>query len=364
MSKLADPTNPGIRLALLAGGFLLVVAGLFFLVLKLLTSGQVATLNQRISGSALPVQTLPVAPTTTILVAGDIMISRNVAAKIETSRNPDLPFKQIIPLASGADIAFANLECPLSASTVPLGEGLVFRCLTRDAAGLQDAGFDVLGTANNHAFDQGRAGLDFTTQHLSSLGILAAGTGADFAQAHAAQILRRNGVSFGFLSYSYSARNDGGKTADPQIATTNNLDQLKQDILAAKAAADIVVVNMHAGIEYTREPTKDQEEFARAAIGAGADIVIGEHPHWIQPLEIYQGKPIFYSLGNFIFDQSWSVDTTEGLAVRFAFQGKTLRQAEMIPIKIENNCCARLADPREAQTILQKIHATSTVIRF
>ena len=93
-------------------------------------------------------------PTTTVLAVGDIMLSRNIGTKIEAASNPELPFEKIIPLVSGADIAFGNLECPLSDSAVRLREGLVFRCLVADAAGLQSAGFDILGTANNHSFDQ------------------------------------------------------------------------------------------------------------------------------------------------------------------------------------------------------------------
>ena len=332
-------------------------------------------------------------PTTTLLAVGDIMLSRNIGTKIEAARNPELPFEKIIPLVSEADIAFGNLECPLSDSAIRIREGLVFRCLIDDSAGLKSAGFDVLGTTNNHSFDQGRDALGFTAAYLKNVwGILAAGTGQNFDEAHTAQVISphlssptsgeelKEGVKFGFLAYSYSARNDGGKTADEQIATITDLRQLNIDVLNAKAQADVIIVSMHAGIEYVRDPNQEQTDFAHAAIDAGADIVIGHHPHWIQTIEIYSpspspdegragegsksGKPIFYSLGNFIFDQSWSVDTTEGLAVRFTFRGKELRQAELLPVIIENNCCPRLATETETQNILKKINATSSIISF
>ena len=316
-------------------------------------------------------------PTTTVLAVGDIMLSRNIGTKIEAAGNTDLPFEKIIPLVSEANIAFGNLECPLSDSTVRLRDGLVFRCLVADATGLKSAGFDILGTANNHSFDQGRNALDFTIDYLRNVwGILPVGTGQNFEEAHEAQVISphlssptsgeelKEGVKFGFLAYSYSARNDGGKTADEQIATITDLRQLNIDVLNAKAQADVIIVSMHAGIEYVRDPNQEQTDFAHAAIDAGADIVIGHHPHWIQTIEVYKEKPIFYSLGNFIFDQSWSVDTTEGLAVRFTFRGKELRQAELLPIIIENNCCPRPATETETQNILKKINATSSVISF
>ena|SRR3989338_4799234 len=320
-------------------------------------------------------------PVTTVLAVGDIMLSRNIGTKIETSGNPDLPFEKIIPLVSEANIAFGNLECPLSDSTVRLREGLVFRCLVEDATGLKSAGFDILGTANNHSFDQGRNALDFTVDYLQNVwGILPVGTGQNFDEAHTPQIIERNGIKFAFLAYSYSARNDGGNTADQQIATISDLNQLKIDIQQAKDRSEVIIVSMHAGIEYVRNPNQEQTDFAHAAIDAGADIVIGHHPHWIQTIEIYtpspspdegrvgegleKPKPIFYSLGNFIFDQSWSVDTTEGLAVRFTFKGKMLQQAELLPVIIENNCCPRPATETETQKILQKINAASSVISF
>ncbi|KKW29811.1 MAG: SH3 type 3 domain protein, partial [Parcubacteria group bacterium GW2011_GWA2_52_8] len=202
------------------------------------------------------------------------------------------------------------------------------------------------------------------------------GTGQNFEEAHEAQVISphlssptsgeelKEGVKFGFLAYSYSARNDGGNTADQQIATISDLNQLKIDIQQAKDRSEVIIVSMHAGIEYVRDPNQEQTDFAHAAIDAGADIVIGHHPHWIQTIEVYKEKPIFYSLGNFIFDQSWSVDTTEGLAVRFTFRGKELRQAELLPIIIENNCCPRPATETETQNILKKINATSSVISF
>src|SRR3989344_75533 len=304
-------------------------------------------------------------PTTTVLAVGDIMLSRNIGTKIEAAGNTDLPFEKIIPLVSETNIAFGNLECPLSDSTVRLREGLVFRCLVEDATGLKSAGFDILGTTNNHSFDQGRNALDFTVDYLQNVwGILPVGTGQNFDEAHTPQIIERNGIRFAFLAYSYSARNDGGNTADQQIATISDLNQLKIDIQQAKDRSEVIIVSMHAGIEYVRDPNQEQTDFAHAAIDAGADIVIGHHPHWIQTIEVYKEKPIFYSLGNFIFDQSWSVDTTEGLAVRFTFRGKELRQAELLPIIIENNCCPRPATETETQNILKKINATSSVISF
>ena len=352
---------------------------------------------------------------TTLLAVGDIMLSRNVSAKIERAKNPNLPFENLKAILAQADITFGNLECPLDPGKTRIREGLIFRCLTKDFEGVLDSGFDVLATANNHALDQGLDNLEFTVDYLKSQNILPVGTykngglkasaTSNVTDGFSLPIIESKGLKFGFLAYSYSARNDGGKSTHPQISTMN-IERLKKDIenLSAKggsasggksSGADIVIVSMHAGIEYTRIPNQDQIDFARAAIDAGADIVLGHHPHWIQGIEKYCPKPhltspyqgeettknspplqggarggdlpcglIFYSLGNFVFDQMWSVETREGLMVEFEFRDKELQQAKLIPVVIDNYCCPRLADEKEKTAILKKINLDSDIISF
>ena len=135
---------------------------------------------------------------------------------------------------------------------------------------------------------------------------------------------------------------------------------------------------MHAGTEYTRHPNQQQIDFAHTAIDAGADVVIGHHPHWIQDIEVYsplelfpplegEGKGgakeprkglIFYSLGNFVFDQMWSQETREGLMVKLEFSGPELKSYELIPIIIDNYCCPRLANEAEKNKILDTLNLT------
>ena len=295
---------------------------------------------------------------TTLLAVGDIMLSRNVGAKIDQAKNPNLPFEKTADLLKNADIAFGNLECPLSDSTTPIRQGLVFRCLTYEFDGVTNAGFDVLSTANNHAFDQGQNNINFTIDYLLSYGILPVGTRKSDAFTNSMELvnglIKRNGIKFGFLAYSYSARNDGKTSTDPQIATMDS-EQLKTDIKNLQlVGTDVIIVNMHAGTEYTRHPNHMQIDFAHAAINAGADIVLGEHPHWIQDVEIYNGKPIFYSLGNFVFDQMFSQETREGLMVKLTFLNKKLTTAELIPVIIDNYCCPRFATTIEKQKLFEK----------
>lgn len=325
---------------------------------------------------------------TTLFFAGDIMLSRNVDQEILKANNPNLPFLNVASQVQQADIAFANLESQFAQNAIRARQGLVFGAHPDVARGLSFAGFDVLSTANNHSLDYGIESLEYTIDLLNQYNIQASGTKKP-ATEHAAAIIEKNGIVFGFLSYSYAAHNDGGppageagRSTHTQISDFNNLDRLRQDILDIKGHyADIVIVSMHAGAEYTREPNQKQIDFAHGAIDAGADLVIGHHPHWIQTIEQYQGKWIFYSLGNFVFDQMWSIDTREGLTVTITMTmpptnvgeprpseiggtmtGPEIKKIELKPVIIDNYCCPRWATETETLAILGKLGLTSVIL--
>ncbi len=298
-----------------------------------------------------------------MIAVGDILLTRSVGAQIDKTQDPNLPFANFREMLDGADITFGNLECPLDPGDMRTLEGLIFKCPVKYVPGLTNAGFDVLSTANNHTLDQGADNVDFTIDYLKSVGIRHVGTSASTTAPEGVTI-ERDGMKFGFLAYSYTARNDGGQSVHPQIATMDDIEKLKVQISNFKTKSDIVIISMHAGTEYTRKPNQEQVDFAHAAIDAGADIVIGHHPHWIQTIEIYKDKPIFYSLGNFVFDQMWSQDTREGLIIKLSIIDNQLQKAELVPVIIENFCCPRLATEIETKNILEKINASSTIMTF
>lgn len=166
-----------------------------------------------------------------------------------------------------------------------------------------------MNLANNHALDQGEDGLKTTKNLLTQIGIASTGAGETTEEAWMPTIIEKNGIKIAFIGASYTSYNDDGSRRSPLVARMQDTDKLISALQEAKKKADIVVVTMHAGVEYTRNPTPLQETFAHTAIDHGADIVIGAHPHWIQKIENYQGKYIFYSLGNFVFDQEFSQET-------------------------------------------------------
>lgn len=312
------------------------------------------------------------------LAVGDIMISRGVAGAINRAGSPLAPFKKMEGIFLSTDFNFGNLEVPISGRDNVVGKGLVFNMRTRDIAGLKTYNFQVLNLANNHAMDQGINGLRNTRKFLGENDFTFMGTGENLEEAWQPKTITVKNVKIGFVGASYASVNDGGVARNEYVARIEDAARLKKAIEKLKAdGADFIVATMHAGVEYTRRPHQPQIDFARSAIDYGADLVIGAHPHWIQIFEQYKGKYIFYSLGNFIFDQEWSRDTKEGLALKITLHsrkssaarsadptvGTRVEQIELIPVVIENYSTPRPANETEAQQILKKIGAQGKILK-
>lgn len=275
----------------------------------------------------------PENPTTTLIFGGDTMLSRNVAVRARAQKDPAWPFRKIAPVFAAADIACINLESPFSDKGAVMTKGMVFKTEPDMIAGLELAGIDLVSTANNHARDRGSYGLEYTLDHLAARGIQAVGTGKSEEEAHAGVVMERNGVRFGFLAYTYDANNGNYRDTDPRIAVLDS-GRMRADMEALKLRCDAAIVLMHAGIEYQPKPNKQQIAFAQVAVDAGAVAVIGHHPHVRQPWEWYKGAPIFYSLGNFIFDQFQRKETQIGSIAELVFEGPRLTRTRVRTVNI------------------------------
>ena len=308
----------------------------------------------------------------TFLAVGDIMISRGVARAIDRAGDPLAPFKRMESIFLSTDFNFGNLESPISGNDNKVGKGLMFNMRRRDAAGLKKYNFKVLNLANNHAMDQGLKGLQYTRRALAEDGFTYLGVGDNLAEAWRPKTIEVKGVKIGFVGASYASYNDNGAARNEYVARIEDEKLLESSINELKkSGTDFIIATMHAGVEYERRPGPAAIAFARKAIDSGADMVIGGHPHWVQIMEEYKGKYIFYSLGNFIFDQEWSRDTKEGLALKITLACKkttesatrAVEQIELIPVIIENYSTPRPATEPEAQAILNKIGVASRIIQ-
>lgn len=280
--------------------------------------------------------------TVSLLAVGDIMLAREVAIR---STDPSWAFENVSSFLQDADITFANLESPTNDYCPPTSTGMIFCAPESQYSGLIENGIDVVSVANNHAGDQKQKGLEVTKSFLQNAHIKAAGYGDP-------QYIAVGDTTFGFLAYN----SVNPETAGIAWAET---ERIKKDVAELKNTSDIAIVSFHWGNEYTTKLTNAQKEFAHAAIDSGADVVIGHHPHWIQGIEYYHGKPIFYSLGNFIFDQMWSQKTREGLAVKLTFEDKKLGNVELFPILIENYGQPRLMEGKQKEEMVTYIQSLS-----
>jgi poly-gamma-glutamate synthesis protein (capsule biosynthesis protein) len=270
----------------------------------------------------------------TLLFAGDIMLSRGVGARMAAKGDWTHPFHQVAETLRSADLTFGNLECPISDAGRERGHLYSFRADPRALEGLLFAGFDVVSLANNHAYDWGPEALLDTIERLGDAGIRAAGAGSNDREAHYPVVVDLDGVRVAFLAYvSIEPKVAAAGPEKPGVAWLNP-ERVLSDIRFARQLADIVVVSPHWGIEYAPKPEPWQVELARRMIDAGADLVVGHHPHVVQPVEEYAGGWIAYSLGNFVFDQRPPA-TRRGLLMKVTLRGKQIAGVTTIPTIIE-----------------------------
>ncbi|MBI4137526.1 CapA family protein [Candidatus Roizmanbacteria bacterium] len=293
------------------------------------------------------VATLSAEKITTVIATGDVLMAREVNRISTVKNNFQWAFEKTADLLRSGDIAIINLETPLVDECPTTNTGMIFCGDTRNVDGLMAAGIDVVNIANNHMGNWGQDGVDTTVQVLVDAGLLPVGVRNPV-------YFESNGKKFAFLGY-----NDVGK----QIGISQvNDGTYEQDIRVAQEQADMVIVSFHWGVEYTHQPTTRQIEIAHRAVDAGADLIIGNHPHWIQPPEVYRDTVIVYSHGNFVFDQMWSQKTREGMVGRYTFYNNDVIDIELVPVIIEDYGQPRLANATETGSILSILKEESALM--
>ncbi|MBU0540728.1 CapA family protein [Patescibacteria group bacterium] len=350
----ADALMVKFRSLVTAAAFLLVACGLvavgsFMAARKIQSSEIIVLADSPFNGQSLVTAELPTAPdvkrSASLVFVGDIMLDRHVLERINQTKDDTYPFHKIMTDArfTSADVQIANLEGPITNVRRPPVKSIDFAFDPRFAVVLRQIGFDAVSQANNHTFDQGRAGQEDSRHFLQDAGIEVFGDELEENNASLATLFvhGRRVSLVGFNSVSDMV--DRKSAADV-------MNKARQD-------ADSVVVFMHWGEEYRDHPTRSQEEFGRWLIDNGASIVIGGHPHWTEGIALYKGKPIVYSLGNFVFDQDWSKETMQGLAVKVLLSDEET-QIELNPIQIDKSQ-PHFVDGAEREDRLREIASLS-----
>ena len=264
---------------------------------------------------------------------------------------------------AGADLAFANLESPLSnLGSKQAWKDVTFRGDPRLASALGWAGFDVVTMANNHAMDCTASALLDTIKRMNKAGVKVVGAGKNAAAAHKPAIITtKQGIKVAFLGYSDILPMGYTAGSGPGIAAgRSDMARVKADIRAARRRADFVVVAFHWGIEYQQPPTQEQKNEARAAINDGADLVMSHHPHVLEGLEAYHGGLVCYSFGDLVFDHM-SRETGETILLRCVVSAKKIT-AKLIPVYANASGIPSVQHGSSAAAILGRMKRLSAAL--
>jgi poly-gamma-glutamate synthesis protein (capsule biosynthesis protein) len=271
--------------------------------------------------TALAIVLLPPGDNTlTLALTGDVMLGRSVAqARDEGGWEEALA--TLAPYVGVADLAFANLESPLTDAPLA-GAGYDLRGPQEAVLALQSAGFDLVSLANNHALDAGASGLRDTQQALQAAGIDAVGPGVEV-------LLRRiDGLTLAWLAFD-------------DVLRPLDVEQASGYVASARGRGDVLIVSIHWGVEYQGFPSARQRMLAETLAAAGADLIVGHHAHVLQPVEWIwgegRGRPtlVIFGLGNALFDQGAPRETRQGVTLLVEIGAAGVRDVQAVPHAIE-----------------------------
>lgn len=256
-----------------------------------------------------------------IYAVGDIMLGEQPlcdnfgVSTVIKRRGPDYLFDNVRSLFNDGDIVFGNLECSIMNKDSANEEGPNFFCAEPDVVeGLINANFNVLSVANNHIMENKDVSFQNTVQLLRDSNIHPVGI------ANEIEIINVKGYKIAFLAYSFIEDN----IANSSYNKIHSEGPILQDIKKIRSDVDVIIISLHWGYEYVPYPSPDQIRIGRKLIDAGADIILGGHPHVTQSYEVYKNRPIFYSLGNFIFDHTYIPTTRESFIAEITLDDASL----------------------------------------
>lgn len=274
------------------------------------------------------------------------MLGRSVEISARENNDFTYPFLKVSETVKQSDITLINLENPIVEDCPPHNSGFKFCASPEMINGLQSAGVDIVTLANNHTLNYGQNGIEQTKTYLYENGI-------DYTGMNNLIIKEINNTTFGFIGFEKSQQGNPKLTSGEQ-----------QLVKESDAKVDVLIVTMHWGVEYKNSALPGVRTLAKQLVQDGADVIVGSHPHWVQDVEYLNKEgtvvatrtarnvmteeddkgilpvddtvPVYYSLGNFVFDQMWSEETKKGLAVKLTLEGKQIVKEEFLPIYMKN----------------------------
>ncbi len=271
----------------------------------------------------------------TILFTGDVLLDRGIRNTAE-HRGIGYLFEEVTPIFREADAVVVNLECPLTDTISPVNKKYIFRGDARWAKDLRSVGITHAAMANNHTNDHGRRGLQATARHLADAGITPLGYGRNFSEQMSPILIEKDGISVALFNATTLTIENWCRLDDkPGIAQPTE-DELLDEIgdFHSKHPDTHIVVVLHWGVEFQPYPTIRQRALAHRLSETGVAAIIGHHPHVLQPIDTIGKMPVYYSIGNFVFDQK-NPKSRESMIARLTFHGDGTLSADSISVRIE-----------------------------
>lgn len=268
---------------------------------------------------------------------GDIMLGRSIKTKSELNNYEGI-FKDVSYLWKDSQYVSGNVESALLDNPDDFEKSdkeIHLYAETKVAKLLKNEGFTMANLSNNHLGDFGRDGVISTINAVKSAGLNYVGAGKNIDDAATYDIQEVNGIKVATLSISDIVPKDFSANRTEAGILSTMYPSYNKLVYEASQEADLVVVNLHWGIEYGVDESETQEKIGKALIDAGADIIIGSHPHVLQPIQTYKDGIIFYSMGNFVFDQGWS-RTKDSMVLNYYINENGEGTFEVVPVRVEN----------------------------
>ncbi|MEH7237354.1 CapA family protein [Bacillus sp. JJ1562] len=298
----------------------------------------------------------PFTTSMTLAAIGDILIHSIVYNDANTGNGYD--FKPMIAnvkdLLENADLTIANQETIVGGTEIGLSTYPSFNSPYEVADAFKDAGVDIVSIANNHTLDRGEKAIISATNYLNKIGMEYTGGYQSPEDKSKIRVLNRNGISIAFLSYTYGTNGIPVPIGKDYLVNLIDMELIKNDIKAAKEVADVVSVSMHWGNEYQLYPNDHQQQLAQQLADEGVDLIIGHHPHVLQPMDWLTGKNgnqtfVVYSLGNFLSGQMWDYKDIGGVL-----------QVEIVKeVKSKDETIIRVQNPQFTPTFVSNTHNKS-----
>ena len=241
-----------------------------------------------------------------LVMVGDVLTHDSVlkdALKSDGTYDFKDMFTYIEPMIKDYDLKYVNQESIIGGSQFKVSGYPTFNAPDAIGDNLVDMGFNIIGLANNHAYDKGESAIIYSNSYWKSKNVIAVGTNSSLEERNSIEIYEKNGIKYAFLNYTTSLNGVSLSSDKSYLVNMYSKEQVSNDIDKIKDKVDVIIVAMHWGDEYTNTPTNSEKEIASYLSSLGVDLIVGTHPHVVQPIEYIDSTLVIYSLGNFISNQ-------------------------------------------------------------